>query len=75
MNRNKNAKRSRNGDQVYYFVFCIIVYIYDLLNNLEFTFLSFILWFVILITLSTYFGKIYDKYQGVDPNKADDDFT
>jgi hypothetical protein len=72
----RNAEIHRNRDQVSYFILAIIVYIYDIYNNnLEFTFISFVIWVAILITLSTIFGKIYDKYQGVEPNKADDDFS
>ena len=72
----KNARIHRNGNQVYYFILTSIVYAYDLYKgNLEFTFIAFAIWLAILITLSTILGKIYDKYQGVDPNKADDDYT
>ena len=71
-----NARIHRNGDQVYYFVFCTAIYIYDLYKgNVNFSVISFIIWLITLIILSTIFGKIYDKYQGVDPKKADDDFT
>jgi hypothetical protein len=69
-----NARIQRNGTQVYYFIFCCGVYIYDLYkSNVNFTIISFVIWLITLIFLSTILGKIYDKYQGVDPNKADDD--
>ena len=72
----KNARIHRNGDQVLYFIFCTAVYIYDLYKgNVNFSVISFIIWLITLIILSTIFGKIYDKYQGVDPKKADDDFS
>jgi len=72
----KNARIHRHRDQVYYFIFCILVYIYDIYNNnIHFTAFSFTIWFTLLIVFSTFFGKLYYKYQGVDPNKADDDFS
>jgi hypothetical protein len=72
----KNARIHRDRDQVSYFIFCTAVYVYDLYKgNVKFSVISFIFWFALLIFLSTIFGKIYDQYQGVDPKKADDDFS
>ena len=72
----KNARIHRNRDQVLYFIFCTAVYIYDLYKgNVNFSVISFIFWLAALIFLSTIFGKIYDQYQGVDPQKADDDLS
>jgi hypothetical protein len=72
----RHAEINHDRDQGYYFIITSIVYIYDLYKGyVEFTYISFIIWFAILITLSTIFGKIYDKYQVIDPNKADDDYT
>jgi hypothetical protein len=72
----KNARIHRDRDQVSYFIFCTAVYVYDLYKgNVKFSVISFIFWFALLIFLSTIFGKIYDQYQGVDPEKADDDLS
>lgn len=72
----KNARIHRNGDQVYYFIFCCIVYVYEIYKGtISLTIISFIIWLILLIILSTIFGKLYDKYQGIDPGKADDDYT
>jgi hypothetical protein len=71
-----NARIHRDGDQVSYFIFCSVVYIYDLYKgNVNFKIIAFFVWFITLISLTTILGKLYEKYQGVDPTKADDDFT
>jgi len=72
----KNARIHRDRDQGYYFILCTAVYIYDLYKgSIDFSIISFIIWLAMLIFLSTIFGKIYDQYQGVDPQKADDDLS
>jgi len=72
----KNAKIHRDRDQGSYFIFCCLVYLFDLFKgNIRFTIISFIFWIISLVFLATLFGKIYDRYQGIDPNKADDDYT
>lgn len=86
-----NAKKSLNGASVEYVVICTGVFIYDLYNKhidlqsidifgigtTAFTNggVVFLLWFYTMRWLVTGFRWFYDKYQGVDPNKSDDDLT
>lgn len=86
-----NAKRSLNGASVEYVVICIGVFIYDIYNrHIDLQSIDifgigtssyvngwvvFILWGYSMRRLVTGFRWFYDKYQGVDPNKSDDDLT
>ena len=72
----KQAEANRSGSSFLYFLVLLIVYIYDFSTDyLVFNIVNSIIWIPIAISLSYLFGKIYNEYQGFDPNKADDDFT
>jgi len=65
-----------DGDSVTYFIFICGVLIYDLYKkNIEFNIVSILVGLVIIIIFTIIFRDLYDKYQGKDPNKADDDYT
>ena len=75
----KNARKARiylDGDTFTYFVFNVGVFIYDIIKgNVSYHFIPIIIWLVIMIILTIIFRDFYNKYQGYDPNKADDDYT
>ncbi len=72
----KNARIATDGNTGYYAIFCLFIFIYDIVKkNVKFNFISVLLWLIIIIILSSTFHKLYSKYQGVDPNKADNDYT
>ena len=72
----RNAEISANGKTGYYIVFCTLVLIYDLIKgHLTFNDYSISFWLIELVFLAIQFHKFYSKYQGVDPDKKDDDFT
>jgi hypothetical protein len=72
----RNAEISEQGKTVYYVVFCILVLIYDLIKgHLTFNDYSISFWLIEMTFLTIQFHKFYSKYQGVDPNKEDTDFS
>ena len=72
----KNALIHLDGDSWLYFLFVLGVFIFDIFKKrIPFEFSSVIIWLSIMIFLVFIFRKYYNKYQGVDPNKADDDYT
>ena len=72
----RNAEIALDGHSVFYFVFVMAVFIYDIIEKkVDLNFISIGLWLGIMICLLTLFRKCYKKYQGVDPDKADDDYT
>ena len=86
-----NTRVLKTGDTFYYIVICTGVFIYDLYNrNIDLQSIDifgigtraftngcviFILWGYSMRWLVTGFRWFYDKYQGVDSNKSDDDLT
>ena len=72
----RNAEIAADGNTGYYVIFCCGVFIYDILNGfIAFNFANVVFWLTIMTILALTFHKLYSKYQGVDPNKRDDDFT
>jgi hypothetical protein len=72
----RNAEISANGNTVYYVVFCTLILIYDLIKgHLTFNDYSISFWLIEMTFLTIQFHKFYSKYQGVDPNKEDKDFS
>lgn len=72
----KNARIAADGDTGYYFIFCGLIYAYDIWKgHIQYHWLSTVIWVVCLIFLSIVFHDLYSNYQGVDPNKKDSDFT
>ena len=72
----RNAEIAANGNTIYYLIFCLAVFVYDMIkNNVKFNFINILFWLIIMTMLTFIFHRLYSKYQGVDPNKADDDYT
>jgi hypothetical protein len=72
----RNAEISAHGNTVYYIVFCTLILIYDLIKgHLTFNDYSISFWLIEMVFLTIQFHKFYNKYQGVDPNKEDKDFS
>jgi hypothetical protein len=72
----RNANAARDGNAVYYFFTMLAVYIYDCVTNkIDFNVISLIIWFIIALSFAIVFAKIYNKYQGFDPSKANDEFN
>jgi len=70
-----NARIAANGNSGYYFIACLFVYISDIYRgNVNANLISIIVWLVLMIVLTSFFHHYYNKYQGVNPTKADDDF-
>ena len=71
-----NAETLSIGDTVYYFILNLIVFIYDIYKGeIEFHVISIVTWLLLVGILTQIFYIIHGKYQKVDPNKADNDFT
>ena len=72
----KYARVFRHTFQAYYFLFCCSVLVYDLtINKIGISITAFLIWFVLLASLTGLLGLLHDKYQGVDPNKKEDDLS
>ena len=72
----ENAEMLSDRDSSYYFLFMAGVFIFDIYkNNIEVSAFSIIGWLVMMIFLAIIFRKFHFKYQGVDPNKDDADFS
>ena len=72
----RNAEIALDGHSVFYFAIVLIFFIYEIIKKkIDLYFFSIVLWLVIMICLLLIFRKYYNKHQGVDPTKADDDFT
>ena len=72
----RNAEIASDGNTVYYVIVCLIVFIYDVYkHHVKFSFLNVIFWLIIMTMLALIFHKLYAKYQGLDPTKADDDYS
>ncbi len=71
-----NAKILSDGDSGYFIILNIIVFIYNIYkNNIAFHWITFFLWLFFLLILTRILYKIHYKYQKIDPNKADDDYS
>ena len=71
-----NAETLSIGDTVYYFILNLIVFIYDIYKGeIEFHVISIVTWLLLVGILTQIFYIIHGKYQQIDPNKADNDFT
>ena len=71
-----NADMLSSRDSVYYFILNVIVFGYDVYKkSINFKIINIILWFIIISVLTKLFYHFHRKYQAVDPNKADDDYT
>lgn len=72
----KNARIIATRNAVFFFVLTLAVYIYDLNKGyVDFNVYSFVLWFIISSFLKRKCYWIQSKYQAMDANKTDDDFT
>ncbi|MAT39343.1 MAG: hypothetical protein CL946_07040 [Ectothiorhodospiraceae bacterium] len=72
----KYARVFRHTFQAYFFIFCVCIFFYDLFRgSFDLSMISFVVWLILLLTLTMALGKFHDKYQGVDPNKEDDDLS
>ena len=72
----RNAEIHLNGDTAYYLIILLGFYFYEIYeDNVELSLNTFSLWVLMVLPVLTFFRKFYNKYQGVDPNIADDDYT
>jgi hypothetical protein len=72
----RNAKIAADGNTGFYVIFCILILIYDLIKgHITFNDYSISFWLIEMAFLTIQFHKFYSKYQGVDPNKEDKDFS
>jgi hypothetical protein len=72
----KNRKVLSTGDAGYYFIINLAVFIYyhykeDTTDLVTFS----IIWFIVISIMTYIFYKIHFKYQKIDPNKSDNDYT
>jgi Ca2+/Na+ antiporter len=71
-----NAETLSIGDTVYYFILNLIVFIYDIyMGKIEFHVIAIVTWLLFVGILAQIFYLIHGKYQKVDPNKSDNDYT
>jgi len=71
-----NADNISIRDTVNYFILNLIVFIYDIYNGkIEFHVIAIVTWLFLVSILTQLFYIIHDKYQTVDPNKSDNDYT
>ena len=71
-----NAKSLSIRDTDYYLIINLAVFVYDIYQGkIEFHALTLATWLFIVGNLAIQFYFIHRKYQKVDPNKADDDYT
>jgi hypothetical protein len=71
-----NAENISIRDTVNYFILNLIVFIYDIYNGkIEFHVIAIVAWLFFVGILAQLFYIIHDKYQKVDPNKSDNDYT
>ena len=72
----RNAEDASTRDSTFYLIVMISVFIYDIIKkNVDFNPLNIIIWIIIVSILVKVFYKIHNKYQAVDPKKANDDLT
>lgn len=72
----RNAEDGSNRDAGLYLIINCIVFGYNIYHGrIEFNIFNIIIWVIIISILTKIFYKIHRKYQKVDPNKADDDYT
>ena len=63
-------------DTGYYAILSIFVLSYDIFKgSVKFNIVSIISWLIIMAILAPTFHHFHKKYQGVDPDKPDDDWT
>ncbi len=72
----ENAEALTARDSFFYILLNIGVLLYHYFKDeITLTWISFLLWLILLGILVRIFYKVHRKYQKVDPNKADDDYT
>ena len=65
-----------DGDTSYYVIVCIFVFSYDIFKGLvKFDVVSIVSWLFMMMILVPTLRHFHKKYQGIDYNKADDDYT
>ena len=71
-----NAENISIRDTVNYFILNLIVFIYNIYNGkIEFHVIALVTWLLFVGILTQVFYIVHIKYQKVDPNKSDDDYT
>jgi len=71
-----NAKILTVRDSVYYFIINLGVFYYSIHNEyIMFSIPKALFWLCIVFILTLTFREVHYKYQGVDFNKSDDDYT
>ena len=72
----RNAEINIDRDSWLYFLWNLAFLIYILVKNrIEFSITILTFWLLIMLLLLKPFRYFYDKYQKVDSEKADDDYT
>ena len=71
-----NAENISIRDTVNYFILNLIVFIYNIYEGkIEFHVIAIVIWLILVGILVQIFYLIHRKYQKIDPNKSDDDYT
>lgn len=71
-----NVQILANGDTGYYVILCIFVLSYDIFKGfVKFNVVSILSWLFLMMILIPTLRHLHLKYQGVDPDKPDDDWT
>jgi hypothetical protein len=71
-----NAHNATVRDTVSYFILNLVVFIVDVLKKrVHLNIFNAVLWISIVLMLVKVFNTLHSKYQAVDPNKQDDDYT
>lgn len=72
----KLAMSTTDLDSLVYVLLNIGAYLYyQIHGEPHFHWLTFLIWFGSLVLLSYLFRKIHYRFQGIDPDKAEDDYT
>lgn len=71
-----NAETLSIRDTVYYFILNLFVFIYNIYHGkIEFHAVSLVIWLFFTGILTIIFYSLHSKYQKIDPNKSDDDYS
>ena len=72
----ENAKILVNRDSVLFFVLSFSVYMYNVYKGITCgNFYCVVLWLIVMTFLLKMYRRLYNKYQGIDKTKRDDDYT
>ena len=71
-----NVEVLTDGDTAYYVIVCIFVLSFEIFQGLvKFNVVSILFWLFMMMILIPTLRHFHKKYQGIDYNRADDDYT